>query len=84
MSTARKTQPMRQAVHRSILAGRNAAERARARAGICLKDSGITEKTKSRYHLALSYLLPIIESISSLHDLDVTCEERVECTGHRR
>ncbi len=79
MSTAPKTRQTRQAVHRSILAGRNAAERARARAGICLKDSGITEKTKSRYHTALSYLLPIIEGISSLSDLDLICEEWVEC-----
>ena len=77
-STARKTQRTKQAEHRSILAGRNAAERANARAGICLRDSGITAKTKSRYLAALTILLPIIELITQIQDLDVVCEEWVE------
>ena len=77
-STARKTQQTRQAGHRSILAGRNASERAKSRAGICLRESGITERTKLRYLAALSVLVPIIENITQLHELDLVCEEWVE------
>lgn len=77
-STARKTTQTRQAGHRSILAGRSAAERAEARAGICLRDSGITERTRTRYLSALQLLMPIIETITRIQDLDIVCEEWVE------
>ena len=76
-STARKIPPTKQAVHRSILAGRNATERAKARAGVCLRDR-ITERTRNRYLSALCLLLPIIETVSRIQDLDIICEEWVE------
>ena len=77
-STARKIPQTKQVVHRSILAGRNASERAKARAGVCLRDSGITERTRNRYLSALCILLPIIETVSRIQDLDIICEEWVE------
>ena len=78
MWTARKTRQTKQAEHRQVLAGRSTAERISARAGICLKDSGLTLKTKLRYQAALRNLLPVIDSVASIDDLDPTCEDWVE------
>ena len=78
MWTARKTRPTKQAEHRQVLAGRSTAERISARAGICLKDCGLTLKTKLRYQAALRNLLPVIDSVASIDDLDPTCEDWVE------
>lgn len=77
-STARKTPPTKRAGHRAIFGGRTTAERAAARKGVNLRDSGITSRTKSRYLTALQVLLPLVTSISSLLDLDPICEEWIE------
>ena len=63
------------AVHRQVLAGRTSKERAQAREGISLRDSGITEKTRLRYRSALSVLLPFITGIASSEELDQVVEE---------
>ena len=78
MSTARKIPQTKRAEHRQVLAGRSTAERISARAGICLKDCGITLKTKARYQTALRVLMPIIVGIASLEELDSVCEDWVE------
>lgn len=81
--TAPKIPQMKQAEHRQVLSGRSTAERISARAGICLKDCGITLKTKLRYHSALRVLLPIISVIASLEELDAVCAEWVELQWSR-
>ena len=77
-STAPKIPQTQRVGHRSVLAGRTTAERAASRAGISLRDSGITAKTRQRYHLALAALLPIIADIGHIADLDGVCEDWVE------
>lgn len=66
------------AVHRQVLAGRSSKERAQAREGISLRDSGITEKARIRYRGALALLLPFIVGISSTDELDQIVEEWIE------
>ena len=78
MSTAQRTRQTRRADHRAILGGRTTAQRIAARRGINLRDSGITDRTRSRYLSALQVLLPLVTGISSLLDLDPICEEWIE------
>jgi len=66
------------AVHRQVLAGRSSKERAEARLGISLRDSGITEKTRLRYRGALALLLPFILGVSATEELDHIVEEWIE------
>ena len=66
------------AVHRQVLAGRTSKDRAKAREGISLRDSGITEKTRLRYKAALTALLPFITFIASSEELDCVVEEWIE------
>ncbi len=66
------------AVHRQVLAVRTSHERARARTGISLRDSGITERTRLRYRSALATLLPFIKNIDSKEELDKIVEEWIE------
>lgn len=66
------------AVHRQVLAGRTSDERAHARKGISLRDSGITEKTRLRYRSALALLLPFITFINATEELDQVVEEWIE------
>lgn len=63
MSTRPKTRLTRQADRKSF-AGRTTAER------ISLRDSGITFRTRQR-----TLLLPLLEGLTSLLDLDSTCED---------
>ena len=66
------------AVHRQVLAGRTSQDRAKARVGISLRDSGITDKTRLRYKAALAALLPFITLIASSEELDCVVEEWIE------
>lgn len=55
-----------------LLAGRfSRAERAKRRARINLDDAGLTEKTRSRYYVALRKLIPYFERVESPQQLDV-------------
>ena len=81
-STAPKIPQTRPAGHRTVLGGRTRADRIHARKNISLRDSGITERTRQRYVCALLPLLPIIETIVSIHDLDQVCEEWIEFQWH--
>ena len=69
--------------HRQVLAGRTTKERADARDGISLRDSGITEKTRLRYRSALSILLPFITCVASSEELDRVVEEWIELEWSR-
>lgn len=63
-------QPIRQAKTRH--------ERAAARRGINLRGLGITPRTEQRYNSAVAQLLPILEAVDSIEDIDVACEEWIE------
>lgn len=56
---------------RPIHRGKTQAERAAARRGVCLRGLGITAQTEKRYNAAAAQLLPTLEAVSSLDDLDV-------------
>ena len=62
-----------------VLSGRTTAERQRVRKGISLRDSGITMKTRQRYHHGLNAIMPFIEGIGHLDELGAVAEEWVEC-----
>lgn len=70
-----RTQP---AVHRTVLAGRSQQERQHAREGISLRDSGITLRTRQRYHSALQQVIPFIEHCNSKEEMGDIVEEWVE------
>ena len=69
---------MKQAEPRSVLAGRTQAERRRVRKGISLRESGITDRTRQRYHHSLLAILPFLEQLTSFDDLGRICEEWIE------
>ena len=62
-----------------VLSGRTTEERRRVRKGISLRDSGITFKTRQRYHAGLRAILPFLESVGHLDELGAVAEEWVEC-----
>lgn len=61
-----------------IRRGTTTKQRAAARAGINLKGLGITVRTEQRYNSAVAQVLPVLETVSSLEELDVACEEWIE------
>lgn len=63
------------------LRGRRA--RAKARAGISLRDIGISRPTFSRYYVAVSTLVKIIGDPRSIEDLDETIAEWIEQKFHQ-
>ena len=63
----------------SILTGRTTEDRKRVRKGTSLRDSGITPKTRQRYHAGLNVILPFLEGIGHLDELGAVAEEWVEC-----
>lgn len=70
------------AEHRAIIGGRTRAQRQRARAGICLRDAGITMQTRQRYWAGVKLLLPFIKDASCLEQLGSITEEWVELQWH--
>lgn len=66
------------AARHPIKRGKTLAERQAARKGVSLRALGISTKTEARYDSALGHLLPILEGVRSLHELDPLCEEWVE------
>lgn len=69
---------MRAAGRRPIRPGKTRAERVEARRGVNLRGLGISERTERRYSSAVSQLLPVLEQVDSLDQLDAACEEWVE------
>lgn len=63
---------------RPITRGKTQAERVAARRGICLKGLGISPQTEKRYNSAAAQLLPTLEAINDLDELDIACEEWIE------
>ena len=54
------------------------AQRRRRRAGISLRDAGITEKTRSRYYAGLHSVLLILNAALSWRDLDLRLADWIE------
>lgn len=65
-------------IPRVVLAGKSHAERRRARAGISLKALSITTKTRQRYEVAVSRILPFLEQQDKAQDFDHVISEWVE------
>ena len=61
-----------------VLAGRTRAERKRARAGISLKLSAVTPKTRERYEVAVGLILPFLEKQDKDQTMDSIISEWVE------
>lgn len=68
---------------RVVLAARTQRERKRRRAGIRLRDFAISAKTKARYELAVGRILPVLEALPDLSDLDQVLSEFVEAQWAR-
>lgn len=66
---------MTRAGRKPIRQGKTRLERAAARRGINLRGLGITPRTEARYNSAVAQVLPILEAVGSLEELDVACEE---------
>ena len=67
-----------------VFAGRfSRAERCRRRAHVDLEDAALSEKTKTRYYLALRKLLPYVEKSQHVADLDIwICKWIRSCWRH--
>ena len=64
-----------------ILAGRlTRAERRKRRSSIILEDASLAPKTKVRYFMALRKLMPLLEKVTTDHDMDeVVCQWVEQC-----
>eukprot|EP00438_Fugacium_kawagutii_P005000 Skav230039 [mRNA] locus=scaffold465:66745:71032:+ [translate_table: standard] len=65
-------------ISRAVFAGHTRRERRAARAGINLYDSSITFRTRQRYHTGVRALLPFLEHLQTLEEVEAAAEEWVE------
>ena len=74
---------MPRTIPKSVLAAKTRSGRRQQRKGIRLRDFTVTAKTKLRYEIAVSKILPFLEEQPNLQDIDGVVSDWIELEWSR-